>query len=216
MLDDVDATLGAFFTAMVPSHPAVQFEPPTIPPTTKARKATLHLALLRLHEEIEGVAADWEDRRDNEGRVISRERAPRKFRVLYLVDAEADTVNARHALIGAALRAMIDYDEVPGEYRKGDLAKDLPMLLRPADVPERRDAILALEVVVAVRPTPSTDIAPPATELELTAARIDVPAGFAPSPLPSAGAGSEAGAVGPGDRKWTTYRVRETATTRDE
>lgn len=208
MLDDVDATLGAFFTAMVPSHPPVQFEPAT----TKARKATLHLALHRLHEEIEGVGADWEDRRDNEGRVISRERAPRKFRLLYLVDAEADTVAARHSLIGGALRAMIDYDEVPAEYRTGELAKDLPMLLRPAEVPERRDAILALEVVVAVRPTPSTDIAPPAIELDLTASRIDVPAGFAPSPLPAGSAGS----VGPADRKWTAYRVRESATTRDD
>jgi len=212
MLDDVDATLGAFFTAMVPSHPAVQFEPPTTPPTTKARKATLHLALLRLHEEIEGVAADWEDRRDNEGRVISRERAPRKFRVLYLVDAEADTVNARHALIGAALRAMIDYDEVPGEYRKGDLAKDLPMLLRPADVPERRDAILALEVVVAVRPTPSTDIAPPAHELELSVAKTEPPMRLSRPTAP----GGAAMPTGPTDRKWTAYRVRETAKSRDE
>ena len=208
MLDDVDATLGAFFTATVPSHPPVLFEPST----AKARKATLQLALYRLNEEVDGVGADWEDRRDNDGRVVARERAPRKFRLLYLVDAEADTVGARHSLIGAALRAMIDYDEVPAEFRKGELAKDLPMLLRPAEVPERRDAILALEVVVAVRPTPSTDIAPPATELDLTAARIDVPAGFAPSPLPSGPAGS----VGPGDRKWTAYRVRETATTRDD
>lgn len=206
MLDDVDASLAAFFTATVPSRPPVQFEASA----TKPRKPTLHLALHRMREEIDGVGADWEDRRDKEGRVVSRERPPRKFRLVYLVHAEADSVAARHSLIGATLRAMIDYDEVPKQYRTGDVDNELPMWLRPTEVPERAEAVLAIEVVVAVQPTPTTDIAPPATELDLTTARIDVPAG-----APTVPASTGPAPVGPGDRKWTTYRVRETAIPRE-
>ena len=122
------------------------------------------------------------------------------------MDAEAPTTEARHRLLGAAVRAMIDVEVLPPEVLKGALDADLPVSLRPAPVPERTDALLALEVVVALRPTPSTDIAPPAQDLDLTVMRTEPPT------EPSSPFAAIPAAASPTDRKWRTYRVRETAT----
>jgi hypothetical protein len=181
-LDDVDASLAAMLTRQLPDGTTVSFEAPSpawadAPPG----KQVVNAFLYDIREEREGRGADWEDVRDEHGRVIGRQPPPRRYELSYLVTAWAGDAALEHRLLSDVLRMAFGGEAVPADCRVGSLAETgLPMLLRVVrqDPPHAPSQVwsdlglpprLVVDVAVTAPLVPAlvTDLAPPAEDMRL-------------------------------------------------
>jgi hypothetical protein len=182
--------------------------------TPAATPPVLRAFLYDVVEEDCSRGAYLDDVRDDDGRIVARLRPPRHFALSYLLTVSAPDARAEHALLGRVVAAAIEseslpVDLLPDALRDGGHA--VPIRVAPARaagtgaaaVMAAADAgwrsYVDLVLVVPVLPTPITEIAPPATQLDLDVNRE-----------PNASAPIDA--TPPADlppRKWTTVRRRE-------
>jgi hypothetical protein len=195
VLDDVDASLAAMLTRHLPAGTTVSFEAPSLawveaPPG----KQVVNAFLYSVRDEPDGRAADWEDVRDERGRLLARQPPPRRYEVSYLVTAWAGDAALEHRLLSDVLRMAFAGEAVPADYRVGSLAEtDLAVLLRvvrrdPPHSPTKVWADLGLpprlvvDVAVSAPLVPPlvTELAPPAEGVHLGIGRGG-PGGFVPT-----------------------------------
>jgi len=195
VLDDVDASLAAMLTRHLPEGTTVSFEAPCLawvdaPPG----KQVVNAFLYNLREEPDGRAADWEDVRDERGRVLGRQPPARRYELSYLVTAWAGDAALEHRLLSDVLRMAFAGEALPADCRVGSLAETgRPVLLRvvrqdPPHPPARVWADLGLpprlvvDVAVSAPLVPPlvTELAPPAEGMHLGIGRGG-PGGFVPT-----------------------------------
>ncbi|MFL6111528.1 MAG: DUF4255 domain-containing protein, partial [Catenulispora sp.] len=194
VLDDVDASLAALLARRLPDGTTVSFEAPAAnwaeePPG----KQVVNAFLYDVREEPDWLGADWEDVRDEQGRVIGRQPPPRRYELSYLVTAWAGDAALEHRLLSDVLRMAFTGEALPADCLVGSLVEaELPVLLRVVrkNPPQNPAAVwsdlnlpprLVVDVAISAPLVPPmvTDLAPPAEGFHLGIGRGG-PGGFAP------------------------------------
>jgi Pvc16 N-terminal domain len=224
VIDEIDEALRAFLQPALPERTVIGFEPPTSEWSARVDGPTLNLFLGEVRENGEGRTGDWDDVRDDQGRVLGRRPPVRRFDLAYHVSAWGGTAVEQHSLLGAVLAALPVYDSIPAEHLSKTLQDyDLPVRLRVADAgagagadvwqslgqPVR--ASFTLIVTASLVPATDTDLAPPASSIDLGLAATRGRAGRSPVPTLPEPAGSSSPRKRPDgdDRGWTAFRTRE-------
>jgi len=223
VLEDVDASLVALLGGRLPEGTTVSLEPPR---RAWARRppegALVNAYLYDVREDVDGRKADWDDIRDERGRVVGRQPPPRRYELSYLVSAWAGDVATEHGLLGTVLALPGTGEVLPGEYRRGMLAEtDLPVLLsvsRPAP-PSNPGTLwaalglaprLAVDLAISAPLVPAlvTDLAKPAQDMHLGVGRDATPPDPPkhPGPQPPAANGMP---VPRPDQHWRKRHVEE-------
>jgi hypothetical protein len=237
VIDDVDASVLALLRSAIPQREAaIRFEAPTPEWVSSQKGPCVDLFLHDVVEELGGRGSDWTDIRGDDGRVVARQPPLRRYRLCYLVSAWASSAEVEHQLLGRVLRAVVEADSLPAEVLVGSLVEEAryvevalaepsPSRLRPHDLwsalgtPPKTS--FELVVTAPLRPTPTTEIAPPAETISLGLSKEPRPAapaaGSGGKRAPAAGsAGSAASSASgarptpPGEKRWTAFRIRET------
>jgi hypothetical protein len=215
VIDEIDGALRAWLTSVLaPTQVDVSFRASAEAPNQK--RPVVCAALYDIVEEESARSNHIEDIRDETGRVVARQGAPRRFILSYQVSVVTADAAIEHKLLGRILQGAVDHDflpadELPEAVRDAGLSVPLEVgKARRAGAPEGLrigdegwHTALELTLHVPVLPTPITEIAPPAVELDLGVSREDGNgrAPVAPSPSPNT--------IAPEDRKWRTVRRRE-------
>jgi hypothetical protein len=186
VLEDVDGSLAALLAQALPEGTTVTFAAPAqgwldSPPGKQVVSAFLY----DIREDPVGRSVDWDDVRDERGRVIGRQPPPRRYELSYLVTAWAGDTDLEHRLLSDVLRLVFRGDIIPDECRVGSLTQThLPVLLRlvrpdpphtPAQVwadlglPPR--LVVDLAVTAPLVPLLVTELAAPAEDMRLGVGR---------------------------------------------
>ncbi|MEO5841400.1 MAG: Pvc16 family protein [Acidimicrobiales bacterium] len=217
MIDEIDRALEAWLKSVLkPTQVDVTFR---VPPEQQNQKRPLVAAALYDIVEEESTRSNYvEDIRDENGRVVARQGAPRRFVLSYQLSVVVADAAIEHQLLGRMLKGGVDADSLPSDGLPEDLRAaglSVPLQIakaRPAGatIPETTRVgeegyrtTIDLTLVVPVLPAPITEIAPPAEILDLGVSR-------------EGGNGAQPSAATPDDnrvplenRKWTSVRRRE-------
>jgi uncharacterized protein DUF4255 len=210
MIAEVDDALCRALARVLPKGTVVRLDPPKPTWQTEKPSQAIDLFLFGLAGDSRGAASGWEEVRDARGRVLSRQEAPRRYRLSYLVTARAPQISEEHELLDTALRALTDGEALPESCLPAALAATgMPVLvdLDPAGpgelwsslgMPAR--AAFVLSVSAPHRPEPDTELAPPAESIDLRSKSVGR------GTQPPAGAESGDGTVGAGspavEKRW--------------
>jgi Pvc16 N-terminal domain len=195
VIADVQHALRGLLTPLLPPACDVRFGPPA-DRAPGPDEAALVFFLAAVREDDTGNP-DWEDLRDDDGRVVARRPPVRRFDLRYHVTAEAADTDAEARLLDAVLAAVDPGKRVPAEL-VGDALAGKPVLLRlgePAYPLPGLPLRTALTVVAnAPLVLPSVPAAAPAEDIQL-----GVAAPGRPAPRPAAA----------GPRGWRGRRIEE-------
>jgi hypothetical protein len=181
MIAEVDEALCRALARVLPKGTVVRLDPPKPTWNTEKPSQAIDLFLFGLAGDNRGAASGWEEVRDPRGRVLSRAEPPRRYQLSYLVTARAPKISEEHELLDTALRALTDADALPEScLPEALLDTGMPVLvdLDPAGpgplwtslgMPAR--AAFVLTVSAPHRPTPDTELAPPAESMNLKSDR---------------------------------------------
>jgi hypothetical protein len=182
MIAEVDEALCRALARVLPKGTVVRLDPPKPTWQTEKPSQAIDLFLFGLAGDPRGAASGWEEVRDARGRVLSRQEAPRRYQLSYLVTARAPKINEEHELLDTALRALTDGEALPESCLPEALIETgMPVLveLDPSGpgqlwtslgMPAR--AAFVLSVSAPHRPTPDTELAPPAESIDLRSESI--------------------------------------------
>jgi hypothetical protein len=188
VIADVDASLKKLLSGAIEDEKAViSFDAPTEEWANKLKAPVVNLFLYDIQEDLDGRKADWDDIRDERGRVIARQPPPRRYRLTYFVSAWASTAEEQHHLLSEILRTVPQREIVPYECLHGTLAEqEMPVVLQVgvpgqgagASAPQMWDALgippraaVELVVIAPLKPAADTDIAPAADTMSLGISR---------------------------------------------
>lgn len=188
MIADVDASLKALLSGAIADEKAViSFDAPTEEWANKLKGAVVNLFLYDIQEDLDGRKADWDDIRDERGRVIARQPPARRYRLTYFVSAWASTAEEQHHLLSEILRTVPQREIIPYELLVGTLKEqEMPVVLQVgvpgqgagASAPHMWDALgippraaVELVVIAPLKPVADTDLAPPADTMSLGVSR---------------------------------------------
>lgn len=183
MIRDVDETLSAWFSSVLPGV-AVSFDPPGTPRPSKG-SAVLHVHLADVREEDDLTTGGWASIRDDDGLVRGRVPSTRRYRFAYLLIAEASDVLTEHDLLGQVLAGTTLTSVIPDEHLTGALQlTEQVIVVRCA--PEKRFSdpthlwqawgvaprlALELTLLAAVPVAAMLEVAPPPEQIDLSTSR---------------------------------------------
>ena len=217
MIDEIDSALEAWLKSVLkPTQVDITFRVPTEQQNQK--RPLVSAALYDIVEEPSARSNHIEDIRDDTGRVVARQSAPRRFVLSYQICVVVSDAATEHQLLGRILKGAVDTDSLPADELPEDLrAAGLSVPLQVAK-PRTADGqtpdpirvgepgwrtTLDLTLVVPVVPAPVTEIAPPAEILDLGVSREGG------NGKPPASAPDENHTAALENRKWTSVRRRE-------
>jgi hypothetical protein len=213
VIDDVDAYLLALLRqSITEEEAAVRFEPPTAEWARSISGPCIDLFCHDVAEELDGRFADWTDVRDGTGRVTARQPPVRRYCLSYLTSAWAPSTEIEHRLLSKVLRAVVEADTFPlpaasfgddADLVEVAVAQGSPAHEVWSQLKTEPKTSFRLTVKAPLRPSPVTEIAPPAESLSLDVGGPDrqaVEARTAAPPDPAS------------DKKWTAFRPREPGT----
>jgi hypothetical protein len=206
VIAEVDDALCRALARALPQGTVVRLDPPKPTWQTEKPSQAIDLFLFGVAGDNRGAASGWEEVRDPRGRVLSRSEPPRRYQLSYLVTARAPKIAEEHELLDTALHALTDAESLPDSCLPDALLETgMPVLvdLDPAGpgplwtslgMPAR--AAFVLTVSAPHRPTPDTELAPPAEKIDLRSE--DFARG------PQGAAGPDDGGPGPeAPKRWT-------------
>ncbi|WP_033817994.1 Pvc16 family protein [Kitasatospora sp. MBT63] len=196
MLQDVDLSLANWLGNALPPGTAVRFDTPQADWQNGRDTAFVSLFLCDIRRGgQETLRSGWSEVRENGGRLVGRQPAPRHYRVSYLATAWPRSTPApqnpsrhtleEHTLIGRLIEACSATDSITEDCLTGSLADSgLPTSVRCGDDRGRSvhglwsglgitpRAHLVLELTVPIVPQLETDLAPAPREIVLGAGRL--------------------------------------------
>ncbi|HEY8338358.1 MAG TPA: DUF4255 domain-containing protein [Egibacteraceae bacterium] len=124
MIHDVDESLRTLLERDVLNGAKVDlsFDAPTREWAAKRQGPTLNLYLYSIVEDTQRRRGQYEEVRDERGRVVQRVMPPRRFRLSYLVTAWTQRAEDEHRLLSAVLACFLSADVLPSEVLQGALA----------------------------------------------------------------------------------------------
>jgi Pvc16 N-terminal domain len=161
MIADVDASLRSLLraTALHGSNADVVFESPTRAWADKVAGEVVDAYLFEITEDVARTRGDWEDVRNEQGRVTGRRPPLHRYRLRYLLTAWGGTPAAEHRLLSKVLAALADEQAIPAQHVTGDLAEEgLPLFLSVALPSEGAAQPWDLWGALGVAPRPAIDV----------------------------------------------------------
>ncbi len=125
MIDEVDESLRALIRqqALNGSEVDVSFEAPTKDWAARRNKPTVDVYLYDVREDVQRRSIQYEEVKDENGRVVARRPPPRRIKLSYLVTAWTKRPEDEHRLLSAILRLFLTYDSIPRDVLSGSLAE---------------------------------------------------------------------------------------------
>jgi hypothetical protein len=160
MIADVDASLRSLLraTALRNSKVEVVFDSPTRAWAETVTGEVVDAYLWEIREDVARSRGDWEDVRDEQGRVTGRRPPLHHYKLSYLLTAWGKNAASEHRLLASVLGALADEQAIPDEHITGDLATErLPVLLSVA-LPSDAGSPWDLWGVLGVAPRPALDL----------------------------------------------------------
>lgn len=161
MIADVDASLRSLLraTALHGSNVDVVFDSPTQQWRDHVSGSVVNAHLWEIREDVSRRQNDWEDIRNDEGRVVGRRPPLHRYRLRYLVTAWGPNVADEHRLLSSLLTALADEQAIPAEHISGDLVDEgLPVFVTVALPSPAEDAPPDLWSALGIAPRPSLDL----------------------------------------------------------
>lgn len=161
MIADVDASLRSLLraTALHGSDVDVVFDSPTQEWREHLSGNVVNAYLWEIREDVSRRQNDWEDVRNDEGRVVGRRPPLHRYRLRYLVTAWGGKVADEHRVLSSLLTALADEQAIPTEHIGGDLvAEGLPVFLAVALPTPGEDAPSDLWSSLGIAPRPALDL----------------------------------------------------------
>ena len=123
MIHDVDEALRKLVLeyAVNGSGAEVSFEAPTKDWAARRNTPTVNVYLYDVREDLERRQVEWEEVRDDSGRVSSRRPPPRRYKLSYLVTCWTQRPEDEHRLLSTLLATFLRYETVPREALGGTL-----------------------------------------------------------------------------------------------
>jgi hypothetical protein len=125
MIHDVDESLRALVRRDVLNEAGIEvsFDAPTKDWSTRRNAPALNIYLYEIREDLTRRGEQFEEQRDERGRVTSRRPPPRKFKLSYLITAWTQRAEDEHRLLSAVLTCFLGFDAIPTEVLQGELAE---------------------------------------------------------------------------------------------
>jgi hypothetical protein len=125
MIHDVDESLRGMFRRDVlnGSKVDISFEAPNKDWAARRQGPTLNLYLYDIREDLDRREVQYQEIRDENGRITGRKMPPRRFKLSYLITAWTQRPEDEHRLLSSVLSAVISADTIPAEVLEGDLAE---------------------------------------------------------------------------------------------
>jgi uncharacterized protein DUF4255 len=127
MIHDVDEALRKLVLeyAVNGSGAEVSFDAPTKDWASRRNTPTVNVYLYDVREDLDRRQIEWEEIRDESGRVTSRKPPPRRYKLSYLVTCWTQRPEDEHRLLSSLLATFLRYETVPRDALGGTLA-DIP------------------------------------------------------------------------------------------
>jgi hypothetical protein len=161
MIADVDASLRSLLraTALHGSDVDVVFDSPTQQWRDHISGSVVNAYLWEIREDVSRRQNDWEDIRNDEGRVVGRRPPLHRYRLRYLMTAWGANVADEHKLLSSLLSALANEQAIPAEHVSGDLVDEgLPVFVTIALPSPGEDAPPDLWGALGIAPRPSLDL----------------------------------------------------------
>jgi hypothetical protein len=161
MIADVDASLRSLLraTALHGSDVDVVFDSPTQQWRDHVSGSVVNAYLWEIREDVSRRQNDWEDIRNDEGRVVGRRPPLHRYRLRYLMTAWAGSVADEHRLLSSLLTALANEQAIPSEHVTGDLVDEgLPVFVTIALPSPDESTPPDLWSSLGIAPRPSLDL----------------------------------------------------------
>jgi hypothetical protein len=124
MISDLDESLRRLVLRDVADGAGVElsFEAPTKEWAARRTAPTVDVYLYDVREDVGHREAKLEPIRNEEGQVVGRRQAPRRFKLSYLVTVWTQRPEDEHRLLASLLACFLSYEALPADVRAGLLA----------------------------------------------------------------------------------------------
>jgi hypothetical protein len=145
MIHDVDEALRKLVLeyAVNGSGAEVSFEAPTKEWAARRNTPTVNVYLYDVREDLDRRQVEWEEIRDDSGRVTSRKPPPRRYKLSYLVTCWTQRPEDEHRLLSSLLATFLRYETVPRDALRGTLAEITQHTFISIALPPPKDRSLA-------------------------------------------------------------------------
>jgi hypothetical protein len=161
VIQDVDEALRTLLRrdALAGTDVEVALDAPTTEWSSRRNSPTLDLYLYDIREDVRMRENGLIDVRDDEGRVVRRDRPPRYYKLSYLVTAWTQRPEDEHRLLAAVLACMIRHDKLPDDVLGGQLEGiRLPVPVTIAHPPPQDRALSEVWTALGGDLKPSLDL----------------------------------------------------------
>ena len=121
----------------------VTFDAPTKDWAARRNTPTISVYLYDIREDLERREVEYEEIRDQTGRVLERRPPPRRFKLSYLVTAWTQRPEDEHRLLAAVLSCFTRRDMLPRDVLVGALAEQPLAIIANVGLPPPKDRNLS-------------------------------------------------------------------------
>ena len=145
MIHDVDDSLRKLVLrdAVNGSGVEISFEAPTKEWAAKRNAPTVNIYLYDVREDLDRREVEFEEIRDENGRVTERRPPPRRFKLSYLVTVWTQRPEDEHRLLSTLLACFLIHEQLPAEVLPSALAESPYGTLLTVALPPPKDRSLA-------------------------------------------------------------------------
>ncbi|MGH2681629.1 MAG: DUF4255 domain-containing protein [Actinomycetota bacterium] len=145
MIHEVDEALRNLIRreALNGSDVEVTFDAPTKDWAARRNSPTVSVYLYDIREDLERREVEFEEIRDETGRVVERRPPPRRFKLSYLLTAWTQRPEDEHRLLAAVLSCFLRRDALPKDVLVGSLADQPLAIVSHVGLPPPKDRNLS-------------------------------------------------------------------------
>jgi uncharacterized protein DUF4255 len=121
----------------------LSFEAPTREWAAKRNAPTINIYLYDIRENLEQREIEYEEIRDDNGRVTERRQPPRRFTLSYLVTVWTQRPEDEHRVLASLLACFLKSDRLPGDVLTESLASQPYAIRTTVALPPPKDRSLA-------------------------------------------------------------------------
>jgi hypothetical protein len=161
MIADVDASLRSLLraTALHDSKLDVVFDAPTREWSEHLAGSAVNAYLWEVREDVTRRQNDWQDVRNDEGRIVGRRPPLHRYRLRYLLTAWGGSTTDEHRLLSSVLASLADEQAIPADHVSGDLVEEgLPVFITVALPADQDNPPWDLWGALGIAPRPALDL----------------------------------------------------------
>jgi hypothetical protein len=145
MIHEVDESLRNIIRreALNGADVEVTFDAPTKDWSARRNSPAVNVYLYDIREDLNRREVEFEEIRDDTGRVVERRPPPRRFKLSYLVTAWTQRPEDEHRLLAAVLGCFLRRDALPRDMLVGALAEQPLAIISQVGLPPPQDRNLS-------------------------------------------------------------------------